>query len=274
MERPAGRHERARRRLDTNVLREQSGNSRYDDTGVRITEDERVHIPVNVCYDGFYSSHLMEGLEVPTQEAVDAFLPAYNGCAYLDPGHPQALDPLTPGELMMHYRKSHLDAMQSALDVIDEVDAEFYKSFGRSYGGCIEEYLCDDADVVLITVGGMSGTGKDAVDAARENGIRAGLIKLRFVRPFPAFRITNALKGKRAFAVVDRSVCFGWNAGPMYMETCAALADASDEYCHFSAIGGLGGADLSFEHMLSCIEKLEQAKSKPGAKETLWLMND
>lgn len=142
------------------------------------------------------------------------------------------------------------------------------------YDGCIEEYLCDDADVVLITVGGMSGTGKDAVDAARENGIRAGLIKLRFVRPFPAFRIANALKGKRAFAVVDRSVCFGWNAGPMYMETCAALADASDEYCHFSAIGGLGGADLSFEHMLSCIEKLEQAKSKPGAKETLWLMND
>lgn len=240
----------------------------------RITEDERVHIPVNVCYDGFYSSHLMEGLEVPTQEAVDAFLPAHNGCAYLDPGHPQALDPLTLGELMMHYRKSHLDAMQSALDVIDEVDAEFYKAFGRSYGGCIEEYLCNDADVVLITVGGMSGTGKDAVDAARENGIRAGLIKLRFVRPFPAFRITNALKGKRAFAVVDRSVCFGWNAGPMYMETCAALADASDEYCHFSAIGGLGGADLSFEHMLSCIEKLEQAKSKPGAKETLWLMND
>lgn len=115
MERPAGRHERARRRLDTDVLRDQSGNSRYDDTGVRITEDERVHIPVNVCYDGFYSSHLMEGLEVPTQEAVDAFLPAYNGCAYLDPGHPQALDPLTPGELMMHYRKSHLDAMQSRL---------------------------------------------------------------------------------------------------------------------------------------------------------------
>lgn len=172
----------------------------------RITENERVHIPVNVCYDGFYSSHLMEGLEVPTQEAVDAFLPAHNGCAYLDPGHPQALDPLTPGELMMHYRKSHLDAMQSALDVIDEVDAEFYKAFGRSYGGCIEEYLCDDADVVLITVGGMSGAGKDAVDAARENGIRAGLIKLRFVRPFPAFRIANALKGKRAFAVVDRSV--------------------------------------------------------------------
>ncbi len=240
----------------------------------RITEDERVHIPVNVCYDGFYSSHLMEGLEVPTQEAVDAFLPPHDGYTYLDPGHPQALDPLTPGDLMMHYRKSHLDAMQAALEVIDEVDAEFAKAFGRSYGGCIEEYRCDDAEVVIVTVGGMSGTGKDAVDAAREKGIRAGLIKLRFVRPFPAKRIAKALAGKKAFAVVDRSVCFGWNAGPMYTETCAALADAADAYCHFSAIGGLGGADLSFEHMLSCIERLEGAKNKPGAMDTLWLMAD
>lgn len=240
----------------------------------RITEDVRVHIPVNVCYDGFYSSHLMEGLEVPSQEAVDAFLPAHSGYTYLDPSHPQALDPLTPGELMMHYRKSHLGAMQTALDVIDEVDAEFAKAFGRSYGGCVEEYRCDDAEVVLVTIGGMSGAGKDAVDAAREKGIRAGLLKIRFVRPFPAARIAKVLAGKKAFAVVDRSVCFGWNAGPMYMETCAALADAADAYCHFSAIGGLGGADLSFEHMLSCIEKLEKAKNEPGAKDTLWLMAD
>lgn len=240
----------------------------------RITEDARVHIPVNVCYDGFYSSHLMEGLEVPSQEAVDAFLPAHSGYTYLDPSHPQALDPLTPGELMMHYRKSHLGAMQTALDVIDEVDAEFAKAFGRSYGGCVEEYRCDDAEVVLVTIGGMSGAGKDAVDAAREKGIRAGLLKIRFVRPFPAARIAKVLADKKAFAVVDRSVCFGWNAGPMYMETCAALADAADAYCHFSAIGGLGGADLSFEHMLSCIEKLEKAKNEPGAKDTLWLMAD
>lgn len=240
----------------------------------RIAEDERVRIPVNVCYDGFYSSHLMEGLEVLAQEAADAFLPAHKGYAYLDPGHPQALDPLTPGELMLHYRKSHLDAMQTALEVIDEVDAEFAEAFGRSYGGCIEEYRCEDADVVIVTVGGMSGTGKDAVDAAREKGIRAGLIKLRFIRPFPTVRIAGALAGKKAFAVVDRSVCFGWNAGPMYMETRAALADAADRYCHFSAIGGLGGADLSFEHILSCIEKLECEKNEPGAKDTLWLMAD
>ena len=239
-----------------------------------IAEDPRVQLPVNVCYDGFYSSHLIEGLEVPTQEEADAFLPAYAGKTYLDPGQPAALDPLTPGELMMHYRKNHLDAMAAALDVIEEVDAKFAAQFGRSYGGAIEEYKTEDADVVIVTIGGMSGTGKDAVDAAREKGIRAGLVKLRFVRPFPAKRLAAALKGKKAFAVVDRSVSFGWSKGPMYMEAKSAVADAAERYASFSAIGGLGGADLSYGHMLRVIETLEEIKNEPGEAETLWLMND
>lgn len=242
--------------------------------GYRIAEDERVKIPVNICYDGFYSSHLVEGLEVPAQEDVDAFLPAHCGYAYLDPDHPQALDPMTPGELLMKYRKNHLDAMQSALEVIDQVDAEFAARFGRSYGGCIEEYRSDDAELVLITIGGMSGTGKDAVDIAREKGIKAGLIRIRFYRPFPAQRIARALEGKKAFAVVDRSVSFGWSRGPMYVETKSAISDSDKKYASFSAIGGLGGADISVEHLLGCIEKLETLKNKPGEAETVWLMND
>ena len=187
----------------------------------RIAEDPRVQLPVNVCYDGFYSSHLIEGLDIPSQAEADAFLPAYAGKTYLDPGQPAALDPLTPGELMMHYRKNHLDAMKAAQEVIEEVDAKFASQFGRSYGGLIEEYKTEDADIVIVTIGGMSGTGKDAVDAAREKGVKAGLIKLRFVRPFPAEKLAAALRGKKAFAVVDRSVSFGWSCGPMYMETRA-----------------------------------------------------
>lgn len=239
-----------------------------------IAEDENVQIPVNVCYDGFYSSHLVEGVDVPSQAEVDAFLPAHHGQAYLDPSRPQALDPLTPGELMMKYRHNHLQAMQAAIPVIEEVDRKFESAFGRSYGGCIEEYRCEDAETVLITIGGMSGAGKDAVDAAREKGIKVGLIKLRFVRPFPAARLASALKGKKAYAVVDRSVSFGWNCGPMYVETRAAVSSAETNYASFSAIGGLGGADISYEHMCLCIEKLEAIKNEPGEKETLWLMAD
>lgn len=242
--------------------------------GYMITEDKRVQIPVNVCYDGFYSSHLVERVEVPEQTDVDAFLPSFSGGAKLDPKMPQALDPLTPGELMLRYRRDHLEAMTAALDVIDEVDEKFAASFGRSYGGTIEEYRMDDAEVVIVTVGGMSGTGKDAVDIARDRGIRAGLLKLRFTRPFPAKRVARALAGKKAFSVIDRSVCFGWETGPMYVETCAALADADDRFCHFSTVGGLGGADISLAHMTSVIEELERLKNEPGRKSTNWLMAD
>ena len=241
--------------------------------GYKLAEHPDVLIPVNVCYDGFFSSHLTEGVDVPTQEEVDAFLPApsFKHCV-LDPKTPFALDPLTPGPLLMKYRKNHLDAMEKALDVIEEIDKEFGDKF--YYGGAISEYRTEDADVVLITIAGMTGAGMDAVDIAREKGIKAGLIKLRFIRPFPAKRIAKALEGKKAFAVVDRSVCFGWSQGPMHMEVKAALADADEKYAHFSAIGGLGGADIALRNMLETIEKLEAQKKEPGEKTTKWFMNE
>ena len=240
--------------------------------GYMLAEDSRVLIPVNVCYDGFYSSHLVERVEVPSQAEVDAFLPPYALPAKLDPATPQALDPMTPGELLMKYRRDHLESMQAALPVIDEVDAKFAAAFGRSYGGAIDTYKLDGADYALVTVGGMTGTARDAVDELRGRGMKIGVLKLRFTRPFPAQRVREALKNVKGFAVVDRSVSFGWDAGPMYVETCAALGDALAGKAHFSAIGGLGGADISMAHMESAAEKLAQLAS-PGRADTLWLMD-
>ena len=240
--------------------------------GYMLAEDERVLIPVNVCYDGFYSSHLVERVEVPSQAEVDAFLLPYALPAKLDPATPQALDPMTPGELLMKYRRDHLESMQAALPVIDEVDAKFAAAFGRSYGGAIDTYKLDGADYALVTVGGMTGTARDAVDELRGRGMKIGVLKLRFTRPFPAQRVREALKNVKGFAVVDRSVSFGWDAGPMYVETCAALGDALAGKAHFSAIGGLGGADISMAHMESAAEKLAQLAS-PGRADTLWLMD-
>ena len=238
----------------------------------RLAEDKDVLLPVNVCYDGFYLSHMVEGVYVPTQEQVDAFLPAPKiDHAVLDPENPFALDPMTPGSLLMKYRKSHLEAMQTALEKIEEVDSEFGKHFGRSYGGAIEEYRCEDAETVLVTMGAMSGTGKDAVDLAREKGIKAGLIRIRFFRPFPEKKIKDALKGKKAFAVVDRNVSFGWNCGAMFVETLAAVSDSAKNYSCFPVIGGLGGADISLKHLSGCISRLEEIKDEPGRHAALWL---
>lgn len=244
--------------------------------GYMIAEHPQVCLPVNICYDGFYSSHLTSGVIIPDQEEVDALLPPRekNHCALLDPASPLALDPMTPGELLMHYRKSHLDAMEKAQEIIDETDKKFAQVCGRSYGGMIEEYRCEDAQLVLITMGSMTGAGKDAVDAAREKGIRAGLIKLRFYRPFPAKRVSQALKGKKAFCVVDRSVSFGWSKGSMYVETLSALAGNGGAYASFSAIGGLGGADISLDDMLNLISTLDTLQDKPGEHQTVWLMKE
>lgn len=243
--------------------------------GYMISEHPDVLIPVNICYDGFYSSHLIEGVDVPTAEEVDAFLPAptFNH-AVLDPRTPMALDPLTPGNILMKYRKTHLEAMQKAIDIIDAVDAKFTAQFGRSYGGCISEYRCEDADVVIVTVAGMTGAGIDAVDMARENGIRAGLIKLRVMRPFPAAKIAAALKGKKAFAAIDRSVSFGWSQGPVHMEIKAAVADLDEKFMHFSVIGGLGGADISVDELCDCIAYMDRCKDEAGEHETRWLLKD
>ena len=240
--------------------------------GYMLAEDERVLIPVNVCYDGFYSSHLVERVEVPTQADVDAFLPPYSLPAKLEPATPQALDPMTPGELLMKYRHDHLQAMQAALPVIDEVDEKFAAAFGRSYGGCIDTYRLEDADYALVTVGGMTGTARDVVDELRGRGVKIGVLKLRFTRPFPAKRVREALDRVKGFAVVDRSVSFGWDAGPMYVETCAALGEALAGKAHFSAIGGLGGADISMAHIVSAAEKL-LALDGAGRADTLWLMD-
>lgn len=240
--------------------------------GYMLAEDERVLIPVNVCYDGFYSSHLVERVEVPSQADVDAFLPPYSLPAKLEPATPQALDPMTPGELLMKYRHDHLQAMQAALPVIDEVDEKFAAAFGRSYGGCIDTYRLEDADYALVTVGGMTGTARDVVDELRGRGVKIGVLKLRFTRPFPAKRVREALDRVKGFAVVDRSVSFGWDAGPMYVETCAALGEALAGKAHFSAIGGLGGADISMAHIVSSAEKL-LALDGAGRADTLWLMD-
>lgn len=242
--------------------------------GYKIAEDPEVSIPINVCYDGFYSSHLTGGLELPDSKLVDEFLPPFKRKAFLDPDNPMALDPMTPGELLMKYRKNHLESMQKALEVIDRVDNEFAEKFGRKHGGLIEEYKCEDADVIIVTMGSMTGAGKDAVDIARDNGIKAGLIKIRFYRPFPAKRILNAISKSKAFAVVDRSVSFGWNKGSMYVEILASLKDNLTEKCYFSVIGGLGGADISVSDLSEVISKLETNKNSKSEMSTVWLTHD
>jgi pyruvate ferredoxin oxidoreductase alpha subunit/phenylglyoxylate dehydrogenase alpha subunit len=240
--------------------------------GYRLAENKDILIPVNICYDGFYISHLYEGVNIPQQSEVDDFLPPYvQEHAILDPEKPMALDPMTPGPLVMKYRKNHLQSMQKAFGVLDTIDKEFAEKFGRSYGGVIDSYKCDDADIVLITMGAMSGTAREAVNIKRSQGVKVGLLKIRMMRPFPKKQIAKILADKKAFAVVDKNVVFGWNTGAVYMETKAAISELGCNITSIPVIGGLGGTDISLDHMLGVIEKLEAAKKGEEEYDTYWL---
>lgn len=209
-------------------------------------------------------------MKVPDQKQVDRFLPPYRpDHVKLDPEQPMSVDPLTSGVLFTHYRQGHIEGQEKAKEVIDRVDEEFGKMFGRSYGGLIENYRMEDAEIALVGMGSPCGTGKVVVDQVREKGIRVGMVKVRALRPFPAERLLNSLKDMQAIGVVDKNVCFGWGTGVLYMELSAALKGLSIPVLDF--IGGLGGSDITSDHFKLAIEKtMEAAKEKPF-KRVHWL---
>jgi phenylglyoxylate dehydrogenase alpha subunit len=236
----------------------------------RIGEDPEVLLPVNVCYDGFYLSHMSEPVRIPDQILVDRFLPPYRPThVKLDPEIPMAVDPLTPGLLFTQYRQGHIEAQEMAKAVIDRVDEEFGQVFGRSYGGLIENYRMEDAEIALVAMGSPCGTGKVSVDRAREKGIKVGLVKVRSLRPFPKEKLIDSLKKVKAIGVIDKNVCFGWGTGVLYVELSAALRGFSVPILDF--IGGLGGSDITFDHFEWVIDKTVHSCVEEPFQKVYWL---
>ena len=235
----------------------------------KIAEDPEVLLPVNVCYDGFYLSHMSEAVKVPDRNLVDRFLPPYEPThVKLDPETPMAVDPLTPGLLFTQYRVGHLEALEKAKNVIDRVDEEFGQAFGRSYGGLVENYRIEDAEFALVAMGSPCGTGKVVIDRVRERGIKAGLVKVRSLRPFPKERLSEFLNGVKSIGVIDKNVCFGWGTGVLYVELSAALKDLPIPIVDF--IGGLGGSDITFDHFEFAMDKTIQASKEEPSEKVYW----
>jgi len=247
--------------------------------GFRVAEDRDVMLPVNVCHDGNYLSFGATRVDLPAQAAVDAFLgtPNINWHAALDPARPMAVDPLTGGaggpgpRTFVRYRKGHCAGMQNALAVITEAHADWARHTGRRHAPLVERYRMDDAGIAIVTIGSMSGAGKDAVDAARDRGIPVGLVKVKTYRPFPTEAIVGALDGVRAVGVVDRSVSFGWNCGPLYQDVAGALGRAGRQVPSMSFIGGLAGADLTTDHFGGVIERVGQLALDGRSGPTVWI---
>ena len=245
----------------------------------RVAEHHDVMLPVNVCHDGNYLSYGAARVELPEQEDVNVFLGErnVNWHVALDPSRPMGVDPLTGGaggpgpKMFVKYRKGHCRGMQNALRVIEEVHADWQRIVGHEFAPLIENYAMDGAQFALVTIGSMTGAAKDAIDDARAKGIPVGLVKIKTYRPFPAAAVVQALGDMQAVGVVDRSVSFGWNCGPVFQDVTAALGRAAASVPSMSFIGGLAGADLTTDHFARVIARVAQLAKDKTPGETVWL---
>ena len=161
--------------------------------------------------------------------------------------------------------------MQTALKVIVEAHEDWGRRTGRYWAPLIEEYRMEDAEVALVTIGSMSGAAKDAVDEARLDGHKMGLVKIKTFRPFPVAAMVRALAKVRAVGVVDRAVSFGWNSGPVFQEVLAALYHLPLRIPAMSFIGGLAGADITVEHFARAIDRTQRLANGEMAVGPVWL---
>lgn len=233
----------------------------------RIAEDARVRLPVMVCMDGFILTHTVEAVDVPERSEVDRFLPRFDTTNTLVPSDPMVMSPIVPPEFAMEMRYQQDRAMQAALDVVNAVDEEFAELFGRRYGGSFEEYRMEDAEFAMMGLGTWNGAAREAVDQLRAEGRKAGLIKLRFVRPFPAEELREALKGMKAVGVFERSASFN-GFGPLFTELRSAMYGTGVPMTdHF---GGIGGRDITVSDVREMYEVVERRARGDPVDQCTW----
>jgi len=212
-----------------------------------IGETPSVRLPVMTCMDGFITSHAVENIELLETDVVRQFIGQYNPENYLlKKENPLAVGPYDVSPYYMEHKVLEAEAMKAAKVRILEVAAEFAKLSGRSYG-LFETYMMEDAELALVLIGSTAGTAKAAVDRLREEGIKAGLVKIRVFRPFPGEELARALAGTKAVAVMDKSEGFSGNGGPVFAETRSALYDLKDRPYLINIVYGLGGRDVNTE---------------------------
>lgn len=205
---------------------------------------ETVSLPVMINLDAFVLSHTSEPVAIPKQEVVDQFLPARVASFKLDPADPRAFGALIGPEAYMEMRYKLDGAMDDARSVICDVDNEYSELFGRTYGGLVEEYRTDGAEIVLATSATSVSIARIAVDEMRNLGFPVGLVKVRAFRPFPVKEMRSLAQRVGKIGIMDRNFSFG-ASGIIYQETKAALYNSPVRPKLFGFIAGLGGRDIT-----------------------------
>ncbi len=231
----------------------------------KIAEHPEVLLPINVNLDGFQLTHVVEPMFMPDQEEVDRFLPPFKPLAALDPDSPVTLGALGLPDIYTEASKSRDVALLNSKKVILEVWKEWEGQFGRKYEP-IEAYQTERADVLMLTMGSMGETAEMAIDELRAEGVKAGLLKLKLWRPFPAEELRQAVRGAKALIVTDRCLSYGAPRGPVAMEVASALYGEAQRPAIVNYIIGLGGRDVMVDHFKDMIHRGAKAATEPSGE--------
>lgn len=223
---------------------------------IRIAEHDDVRLPVMVCYDGFIVSHSLAGVKMIEDAEAKAFIGKFKPLhPLLDTKNPVTHGPLALFDYYMEFRRQLVEGMANAPRVIDEVAREYAKISGRYYGR-YEKYSLDDAEVGVVLVGSTASTTETVVDELRAQGVKAGLLRLKSLRPFPREELAKELGHLKALAVLDRADSPGALGGPVGIEVRSALLDSVRRPAFTNGIYGLGGRDTTPDQIKSVYDRL------------------
>ena len=224
----------------------------------RIAENKDVLLPLMVCQDGFITSHSIENIELIEDDRVKEFVGTYKPEHYLlNDKEPIAVGPLDVQSYLFEHKYQQAEAMRNAKKVILEVAKDFEKMTGRKYS-FFEEYRMEDAEIAVVCMNSTAGTTKTVVDELREKGIKAGMVKVRVFRPFPAEEIAEALGNLKAVAIMDKADSLNAMGGALYEDVISSMYTAKKQVPAVSYVYGIGGRDTTSNNIHEVFDYLAQ----------------
>jgi pyruvate ferredoxin oxidoreductase alpha subunit len=241
----------------------------------RIAEDRRVFLPIAISADGAFLTHSQALVKIPSQEKVNQFLPRYDrGDLLLHPDNPITVAPQANEDWLMEIRRQTAAAMERSPQVIREAYKDFEKIFGRSYGNpFFEEYMTDDADVVLVGMGTLSNPVRVAIREMRKEGKKVGFVRMRWFRPFASEELAKTLARFRGVGIIDRDFSLGapYSSGVLATEVRAALYPLAKRPALLAFICGLGGREVTLPDVRKMTEKVYEAAAGKPQPSTQWI---
>ena len=224
----------------------------------RIAEHKDVLLPLMVCQDGFITSHSIENIQLENDEDVKKFVGQYKPEHYLlNRDEPIAVGPLDLQAYLFEHKAQQAEAMKKAKEVIKEVSEEFAEWTGRKYE-FFEKYKLDDAEIAIVCMNSTAGTTKTVVDRLREQGIKAGLLKIRMYRPFPAEEIAEVLSHLKAVAVLDKADSLNAAGGALFEDVASAMYVNKKQVPMVNYVYGIGGRDTTEKQLESVYTDLSE----------------